>query len=53
MVDWLQDRFQDALVTDEMDSGLFRRASGRAADVERRVREFTAVVKSGIRSEPG
>lgn len=53
MVDWLQDRFQDALVTDEMDPGLFRRRSGRAADVERRVREFTAVVKSGIGSEPG
>jgi TetR/AcrR family transcriptional regulator len=52
MVDWLQDRFQDALVTDEMDPGLFRRRSGRAADVERRVREFTTVVRSGIGTEP-
>ena len=46
VLDWLAERFQDAQVTDELDPGLFRRAS--AADQARRVDEFVELLQSAI-----
>lgn len=46
VLDWLAERFQDAQVTDELDPGLFRRAS--AADQARRVDEFVELLRSAI-----
>jgi AcrR family transcriptional regulator len=48
VLDWLAERFQDAQVTDELDPGLFRRAS--AADQSRRVEEFAELLRSAIGS---
>jgi AcrR family transcriptional regulator len=46
VLDWLAERFQDAQVTDELDPGLFRRAS--SADQARRVDEFVELLRSAI-----
>ena len=46
VLDWLAERFQDAQVSDELDPGLFRRAS--AADQARRVDEFVELLRSAI-----
>jgi AcrR family transcriptional regulator len=46
VLDWLAERFQDAQVSDELDPGLFRRAS--AADQARRVEEFVELLRSAI-----
>ena len=46
VLDWLAERFQDAQVTDELDPGLFRRAS--AADQARRIDEFVELLRSAI-----
>src|SRR5690349_3733275 len=46
VLDWLAERFQDAQVTDELDPGLFRRAS--AAEQARRVEEFVELLQSAI-----
>jgi AcrR family transcriptional regulator len=46
VLDWLAERFQDAQVTDELDPGLFRRAT--PADQERRVDEFVELLRSAI-----
>src|SRR5919198_289044 len=48
MVDWLMERFQDALVTEELDPGLFRR-HGRGADARRpRIDQFIELLRSAI-----
>jgi AcrR family transcriptional regulator len=46
VLDWLAERFQDAQVTDELDPGLFRRAT--AAEQARRVDEFVELLRSAI-----
>ena len=46
VLDWLAERFQDAQVTDELDPGLFRRAS--AAEQARRIDEFLELLRSAI-----
>ncbi len=51
VLDWLAERFQDAQVSDELDPGLFRRAS--AADQARRVDEFVALLRSAIGAPGG
>jgi AcrR family transcriptional regulator len=51
VLDWLAERFQDAQVTDELDPGLFRRAS--AVDQARRVDEFAELLRSAIGTRTG
>ncbi len=46
VLDWLAERFQDAQVTDELDPGLFRRAT--PAEQARRVDEFVALLQGAI-----
>jgi len=54
MLDWLAERFQDALVTEELDPGLFHR---RSEDPERRqqlrIMQFTELIRSAIGPREG
>ena len=53
MVDWLMERFQDALVTEELDPGLFRHGDS-AGRRERRIEQFVELLRSAIgRPEDG
>jgi len=47
LVDWLVERFQDALVTEELDPGLFRRGSG-GPGTGARIEQFVEVLRSAI-----
>jgi AcrR family transcriptional regulator len=49
LVDWLMERFQDALVTEELDPGLFGRT--RAGDRAARIDEFMIVLRGAIGAE--
>ncbi|MEP7060241.1 MAG: TetR/AcrR family transcriptional regulator [Actinomycetota bacterium] len=55
MVDWLVNSLQDALVTEELDPGLFHRFRGQPERQKIRVEQFGQVLRSaiGITSEPG
>jgi AcrR family transcriptional regulator len=48
MIDWLTERFQDALVTEELDPGLFPRRGDRSADVRERVDQFLDLLRGAI-----
>ncbi len=48
MVDWLADRFQDALVTDELDPGLFHRRASSPTISNQRIEEFMRVIRDGM-----
>ena len=47
MVDWLMDRVQDAMVTEELDPGLFGGAQS-AEERDRRVGEFLELLRSAV-----
>jgi AcrR family transcriptional regulator len=48
LVDWLMDRVQDALVTEELDPGLFGTAASTPQTRELRVRQFTELLRGAI-----
>jgi AcrR family transcriptional regulator len=48
MVDWMMDRCQDAIVTEELDPGLFSSATQSAATRDRRVRQFVELLRGAI-----
>jgi len=48
MVDWLMDRIQDAIVTEELDPGLFASATPSAAARSERVRQFVELLRGAI-----
>lgn len=48
ILDWTWDRFQDALLTEEMDPGLFRRQGLRPERTRSRIEQFLIVLKSAI-----
>jgi TetR/AcrR family transcriptional regulator len=48
ILDWTIDRFQDALLTEELDPGLFRRQGGPAEKKEARIAQFLDVLKRAI-----
>ena len=50
MVDWLMDRIQDAILTEELDPGLFASATPSAAVRGERVRQFVELLRSAIGS---
>lgn len=52
MVDWMVDRCQDAIVTEELDPGLFGYFTQSAQIRERRVAQFVELLRSAI-STPG
>lgn len=48
MVDWLAERFQDALVTEELDPGLFHRHPNQPDRQGLRIRQFVQLLRSAI-----
>jgi TetR/AcrR family transcriptional regulator len=48
ILDWTIERFQDALLTEELDPGLFRRQEGPAEKKEARIMQFLDVLKRAI-----
>jgi TetR/AcrR family transcriptional regulator len=52
MVDWMMDRCQDAIVTEELDPGLFGGATQSTAMRDRREREFVELLRSAIAAGP-
>jgi AcrR family transcriptional regulator len=53
MLDWVAERFQDALVAEELDPGLIHRKPFLPERREARIREFLELLRGGIGSEPG
>jgi len=52
ILDWMMERFQDALLTAELDPGLFRRQGELAERKEARIQQFLAVMQRAIGSAP-
>ncbi len=50
IIDWTTERFQDALVTEELDPGLFRRQGGVAEKKEMRITQFLDILQRAIGS---
>jgi len=50
IVDWMMERFQGALLTAELDPGLFRRSGELAEKKEARIQQFLAVLQRAIGS---
>ncbi len=50
IIDWTMERFQDALVTEELDPGLFRRGGGVAEKKETRIAQFLDILQRAIGS---
>ena len=48
IIDWIVERFQDALLTAELDPGLFRRQGELSEKKEARIHQFTAVLQRAI-----
>lgn len=48
MLDWVAERFQDALGSEELDTGLVHRKPFLPERREARIREFTELLRSGI-----
>jgi TetR/AcrR family transcriptional regulator len=48
ILDWMMERFQDALLTAELDPGLFRRQGEPAEKKEARIQQFLAVMQRAI-----
>jgi TetR/AcrR family transcriptional regulator len=48
ILDWTMERFQDALLTAELDPGLFRRQGELAEKKEARIQQFLAVLQRAI-----
>lgn len=53
MLDWLAERFQDALGSEELDPGLVHRKPYRPERRETRIREFLELLRSGIADRSG
>jgi TetR/AcrR family transcriptional regulator len=52
ILDWTMERFQDALLTEELDPGLFRRHGDASEKKEARINQFLDVLKRAIGSDP-
>ncbi len=48
MVDWLSNSLQDALVTEELDPGLFHRLANQPERQRMRVEDFTVLLESAL-----
>ena len=48
IIDWMVERFQDALLTAELDPGLFRRQGELSEKKEARIQQFLAVLQRAI-----
>ncbi len=52
MVEWTVERFQDALLTEELDPGLFSRQGNRAEKTAARIAQFLELLMGAIASRP-
>lgn len=52
IIDWMVERFQDALLTGELDPGLFRRQGELAEQKEARIQQLLAMLQRAIGSPP-
>src|SRR6201993_3251276 len=52
IIDWMVERFQDALLTAELDPGLFRRQGELAEKKDARIQQFLAVLQRAIGAVP-
>jgi hypothetical protein len=50
IIDWTTERFQDALVTEELDPGLFRRQGSVAEKKEMRITQFIEILQRAVGS---
>jgi TetR/AcrR family transcriptional regulator len=48
ILDWMMERFQDALLTEELDPGLFRRQGESTEKKQARVNQFLEILRSAI-----
>jgi hypothetical protein len=48
ILDWTMERFQDALLTAELDPGLFRRQGEMPEKKEARIRQFVSVLQRAV-----
>ena len=53
LVDWLSNSLQDALVSEELDPGLFHRLAGQPERQRMRVEDFTVLLESAIGATAG
>ncbi|MFZ0684867.1 MAG: TetR/AcrR family transcriptional regulator [Terriglobales bacterium] len=51
ILEWTMDRFQDALLTEELDPGLFRKAGKTPEKTEARIDQFVALLRRAIGSD--
>ncbi len=52
MLDWVAERFQDALVTEELDPGLFHRHPNQPHRRQQRIDQFLELLRSAIGTTP-
>ena len=52
IIDWMVERFQDALLTAELDPGLFRRQGELAEKKEARIQQFLSMLQRAIGAPP-
>jgi hypothetical protein len=52
LLDWTFERFQDALLTAELDPGLFRRQGEMPEKKEARIRQFLALLQGAVSAAP-
>ena len=52
IIDWMVERFQDALLTAELDPGLFRRQGELAEKKEGRIQQFIDILRRAIGTTP-
>ncbi len=53
LIDWLMDRCQDAIVTEELDPGLFGSATQPVAARDLRVRQFVELLRGAVGTPRG
>ena len=51
ILEWTIDRFQDALLTEELDPGLFRKQGPVPEKKEARIEQFTSLLRRAVGSD--
>ena len=51
ILEWTTDRFQDALLTEELDPGLFRKSGPIPQEKERRIEQFVVLLRRAVGSD--
>jgi hypothetical protein len=51
ILEWTMDRFQDALLTEELDPGLFRKSGAVPEKKEARIEQFVELLRRAIGSD--